>query len=142
VSVFEVAVDARDGNAELFLTEWDGGASLCESSVSPTGGARRTHVRVVSLDELIETERLRPPTLVKIDVEGAELGVVKGMVRTIAKFKPMIIYELDDGDRGSFLRRWDELDRFVVALGYRVAHLEDAYPHTPWHVGHSLALPG
>jgi FkbM family methyltransferase len=141
LAVFEVAADEKSGIAKLYVTRWDGGSSLRAEAIA-TGEPREEHsVRVVALDDLVEDERLRPPTLVKIDVEGAERGVLGGMLQTIAKHKPILVYEVDDEDRVSFAHRRLALDGFVESLGYRVTHLEESYPNLQWQVGHSLALP-
>jgi FkbM family methyltransferase len=142
VSVSEVAVDETSGTGSLLLTDWDGGSSLSTALVAPSASVGQRAVRVIALDDLIESGGVRPPTLVKIDVEGAEFGVLRGMVRTIAAFKPALVYEVDDGDREAFHRRWEALDQFVSRLGYKVTHLENSYSHLDWNVGHSLAVPG
>ena len=141
VGLFEVAVGRSSGSAELLLTEWNGGASLSSSAVKPSDPVSRRNVRVVALDDFIPAEKLRMPTFVKIDVEGLELEVIQGMTKTIATARPILLYEVDDEKKDSFLRRWAELDEYVERLGYQIIHLEDSYPLLDWHVGHSLALP-
>jgi FkbM family methyltransferase len=141
VSVFEVAADATSGVGELLMTDWDGGSSLSDTSVAPNHPTERRAVRVIALDDLIEAERLRPPTVVKIDVEGAEMRVLDGMKRTIERFKPVLVYEVDDGDKAAFERRWQALDERVRGFGYRVTHLEPSYSNLHWQVGHSMAVP-
>jgi FkbM family methyltransferase len=141
VRVFDVAVDASTGTRELFLTGWDGGASLSSHAVEVFEGVTRRAVRTVALDDLIDAHGLRPPTLVKIDVEGAELSALQGMRKTIEKCKPILVYEVDDHDPAVFAQRQQSLDQFVTGLGYRVTHHEQSYPGMAWQVGHSLALP-
>jgi FkbM family methyltransferase len=141
VHVFEVAVSNAPGAQELLLTDWDGGGMLETSAVpaaSPTG---RVCVSVVVLDDFIRAQKLLPPTFVKIDVEGVEFEVLQGMSRTLAEHKPVLLYEIDDGDKQSFTRRRSALDQFVAGFGYDVSHLEESYPGTGWNVGHTLALP-
>lgn len=141
ISIFDVAVGCASGVSELHLSKWDGGASLSGSEAPTPKPVEVRSVPVVALDEIVSAKELRAPTLVKIDVEGAELGVIRGMLETISKFKPVVIYEVDDGNRASFERRWEVLDQLVKGLGYDVAHLEDSYPNLRWYVGHSVALP-
>lgn len=139
--VFEVAVGSEARQDELLVTEWDGGGALSRYPVGPSGSVSRTPVRVVPLDEFIPERGLPLPTFVKIDVEGAELEVIEGMTGTIARCRPVLLYEVDDGDRSRFARRWAELDERVRSLGYEIVRLENAYPDLKWNVGHSVALP-
>lgn len=139
--LFEVAVGQTSGNAELLLTEWDGGSTLSSSVVSPSEPVSRRTVRVVALDDFISAEKLPRPDFVKIDVEGVEPEVIQGMIRTISEARPILLYEVDDGDKDSLMRRWGELDEQVKALGYEIVRLPDSYPTIDWHVGHSLARP-
>jgi FkbM family methyltransferase len=141
VKLFDVAVGRSSGTAELLLTHWDGGSSLATSAVKPDEPISRRTVQVVALDDLVDRENLRPPSFVKIDVEGVELDVLAGMSKTIASAKPILLYEVDDGSKDSFERRWSELDAYVNDLGYEVAHLRPSYENAGWNVGHSLAIP-
>ena len=141
VSIFEVAADSQSGTGELLLADWDGGSSLRNAAAGAVEPVERRMVPVVSLDDLVDDEGLRPPTVVKIDVEGSEMGALQGMVKTLEKFKPVLVYEVDDADRAAFERRWNALDRFVARLGYDVTHLENSYPHLSRNVGHSVAIP-
>jgi FkbM family methyltransferase len=138
---FELAVGSHAGNLELLLSDWNGGASLSPAAVKPTEAVARRTVRVVALDDFIAEQRLRPPTFVKIDVEGFELEVMQGMAKTIAACQPTLLFEVDDGDRTVFERRWRELDDYIAGFGYRIVHLADSYANTKWYVGHSLARP-
>ena len=142
VHVFEIALGSYTGSAELILTEWDGGSTLSTSAVEPSDAISRRTVGVAALDELARTEKLRSPDFIKIDVEGAELEVLRGMSGILARARPILLYELDDGDKASFDRRWKELDDYVKrSFGYEIQRLENSYANEHWFVGHSLALP-
>jgi hypothetical protein len=84
---------------------------------------------------------MAPPDMVKIDVEGAEMEVLRGLEQSIRAYKPILLYEVDDQDPKLFLKRQAELDTFVISLGYVVSHLESSYPRDGSWVGHSLAVP-
>jgi FkbM family methyltransferase len=141
IRLFQLAVGRKQCMAEFLLTQWDGGGSLCAAAVRQEQVVARATVPVASLDELIPSASLPGPTLVKIDVEGAEMDVLEGMSETIQRFNPILLYEVDDGDPGTLRRRWAALDDLVRGYGYAVHHLESSYPNRGWHVGHSLALP-
>lgn len=56
------------------------------SSSSIIGGG--TEVEGVTLDSFVERNKLKRIDFIKLDVEGAEINVLKGATETIKKFKP------------------------------------------------------
>ena len=64
------------------------------------------------IDDLVDMGDLPEPTFVKIDVEGAEGQVLKGMRRTVAKARLIVFVECSDAGRET---TWPLLSE----LGYR-----------------------
>jgi FkbM family methyltransferase len=74
------AVADREGAGDFVLSGSTGTDRLASANEVP--GNSVTHVTVVTLDDFCAREGLRPD-FVKIDVEGAELAVLRGARRTI-----------------------------------------------------------
>lgn len=51
-------------------------------------------VKVSRLDSLVEAGEIPTPALIKIDVEGAEAGVLRGAERTLRQARPILLIEL------------------------------------------------
>ncbi len=47
-------------------------------------------VRCITLDEYVNSQDVRPPNYLKIDVEGGEGAVLRGAAYVLSKFKPVI----------------------------------------------------
>ena len=78
---------------------------------SQTGGVRETQtVPSVSLDWA--AERIPPPDVLKIDVEGAELGVFQGAAKLLETKRPVVLFESFVGESQ------DEITRILKRLGY------------------------
>jgi FkbM family methyltransferase len=94
----------------------------------------RSLVPVSSLDSWLAQTDQRPPSLVKIDVEGAEVGVLRGMEQTLEDSGPTLIIELHSTNA----QVADVLD----AVGYRHAPIEVPEPtrEAPYWA-HVLARP-
>lgn len=58
-----------------------------ETGVKATGH----RVRTIALDQLVATENLRPPALIKVDVEGHAEAVIRGAIDTIGAHQPTLI---------------------------------------------------
>jgi FkbM family methyltransferase len=140
VTVIGKAVSNRSGRGEVALASYAGGAAL-STVTAPPDAVGTLPIEVITIDELVFRERLRPPSLVKIDVEGAEIEVLQGMTRTLRECRPVVLYEIDDQDRAAFERKQAGCDTFVRELGYQITRLENSYPDIRWIVGHTLATP-
>ncbi|WP_457811050.1 FkbM family methyltransferase [Sinorhizobium meliloti] len=96
-------------------------------------------VDVTTLDDAIARHGLRPPSLVKIDVEGAEIEVLRGMTETLRTHRPSIIYEIDDATREGLDRKARQIAALLTSAGYVLAALPPSYTEQSWHVQHLLA---
>lgn len=141
IEVFNKAVGAQTGRAELRLAHHIGGAVLA-SAGEPPDPRGRIAVDIVALDDFIKQRNLQPPKLVKIDVEGAELDVLRGMRQTLNADRPKVVYEIDDVSREGLERKAVKIAAFLAAVGYVLTPLPAAYPNDDWQVAHVLARPG
>jgi FkbM family methyltransferase len=132
ISVITKAVAAQTGVARLQIVDDQSWSKLVETGEHPNR-QEEIEVETAALDDLLARREILPPTVVKIDVEGAELSVLAGMRRTIEEHRPTIICELHDTNR-----------QFVDAMGehqYRVINLEGTAPIEIGDSAYALALP-
>jgi FkbM family methyltransferase len=133
VRVVERALSDAPGRARLQLVE-----DLSWSRLEATGAHPLTteivEVELATVDDLVATGEVPPPAAVKIDVEGSELEVLRGMEETIRGQGPAIVCELH-GTGAAFA----ELMR---SFGYAVQNLDGTGPvEASDALGHALALP-
>lgn len=134
LTVIEKAVADEAGTGRLQVVDDQSWSKLVEYGEHPFTESV-IDIELVALDDLLAGDEIRPPTVVKIDVEGAELAVLEGMRRTLADHRPAVICEL----HGTHV----EVAAFLRDAGYRVINLEG--PHSVEEEGapsaHALALP-
>uniref|UniRef100_B8HV71 Methyltransferase FkbM family n=1 Tax=Cyanothece sp. (strain PCC 7425 / ATCC 29141) TaxID=395961 RepID=B8HV71_CYAP4 len=140
VRIFDQAISSSSGEAELLLAQHIGGASLA-TAATPPDLRGRMKVKTASIDDLLQSLSLKPPSLVKIDVEGAEIDVLHGMLQTIQTYQPVIIYEVDDGDFVAFQEKRQNIAKLMLSLNYQTMVMEKSYPEIQWHVEHAVAIP-
>ena len=75
-------------------------------------------IKSTSIDELVKASNLIPK-FIKIDVEGAEFGVLKGMIYVLEKFAPSIMIEKHPTLIPKNLKI-SQIDNFLVEKGYRI----------------------
>ena len=72
-------------------------------------------LEIVGIDEL---DIKRKINFIKLDVEGFELEVIKGMTKTLKRDKPMMMIEI-------WTRNLDEIHEIMDPLGYQFELIED-----------------
>lgn len=72
------------------------------------------NIKIVSIDELEISDRVG---LVKIDVEGLELDVIKGMISTIKRYKPYMMLEIQNSNFENINAILTELDYQFIVTG-------------------------
>ncbi len=115
--LLKAAASDRDGGGEL----WDYPAEhvLAASLERPEAslGFRPTSVSLVRLDTLVAQGLLPPPDLLKIDVEGHEAAVLRGLGDHLAARRPTLIVEVLSDHAATAVAE------AVRGLGYRVFDL-------------------
>ena len=78
-------------------------------------------IKALRLDDVLsDITRL---DVLKIDVEGAELLVLKGAQQLLVRFKPVIAFESSEESAASFGHSTTDAKRFLAQLGYRLFRL-------------------
>lgn len=129
----QVALGQAEGTAMLHLRTAgaDPEASVVAGFREPSFYRSSLSVRVVPGDRQLSELGLGAVAMVKVDVEGAELEVLRGLRATLSRERPAVLCELlppFEGDTELSLeriRRQRELDAFLRALAYQVAVVEE-----------------
>jgi FkbM family methyltransferase len=118
----EVLAAAIDGESGIATLEFASGGRASNALAGFAGRYvpfGRSTGRMLSpalrLDDLLS---ISVPTLVKLDIEGAELVALRGATRLLAEIRPTLIVEIDSG-------LWDEATAFLDDAGYRLFDPDD-----------------
>ncbi|MCC7207423.1 MAG: FkbM family methyltransferase [Anaerolineae bacterium] len=141
IKVVEKAAADHAGRETLILARDAGGAMLESTNERPPDATREITVELIRIDDMVSAGTLRPPDFIKIDVEGAEMSVLRGMQQTMRDHRPVVLFEVDAEHAPDMERKYAECAELLGGCGYDVERLQDAYAHIPWSVAHGLARP-
>lgn len=92
IKAFNVAVGDHEGTVRLWHARES--SAIASTSYRVPGGRQET-VELGTIDGYVTAGTVRPPRLIKIDVEGHELDVVRGAMGTIRTYLPDLIFEVN-----------------------------------------------
>jgi FkbM family methyltransferase len=122
VEVYQCALGDRSGEVQFFVNTRQSGYS---SLLKPQGSAhtRQINVPMKRLDDLTRSEQA---DVMKIDVEGAELGVLRGAESLIGLSRPVIMFESGPEENGGYTKAamwgWFNERRYMIFVPNRLAH--------------------
>jgi FkbM family methyltransferase len=108
---------------EILYIHDDTNSSMSSLSHLNIANTHKVSVTCTTLDSLVEKHQLTRVDLIKIDVEGAELSVLRGALRTLRKMNPMIVLELDTRLLSGFGVTMDDVTRLLDDFDYDVRPL-------------------
>jgi FkbM family methyltransferase len=125
VDVHQCAAGNEEVEVAFFVNKRDSGFSSLSSPVSRGTDIVETRVPMKRLDDLIAYNNI---DVIKIDVEGAELGVLRGGERLIRGNRPTIMFESGVQQHSGLnyqvtdLWQWFGDREFEIVVPNRVAH--------------------
>jgi len=89
---FALADEAGETDVKIDRNSWNQGAF---SLSNKNAGNETQKISIKVADEVPEIQALEQLALIKIDVEGFEYHVLRGLTKTLKKHRPRIIFEYD-----------------------------------------------
>lgn len=133
-TILNVALWETDGAGELFLErgyQRDTRATL-RPNIRPSRCYEALHVPTSTFESVRTRHGIRKVGLIKIDVEGAELNVLRGMSSTLVSDRPPVLCEvlLRDkmADKTGYIEEVRELERFLGEVDYKIYRIEKSKP--------------
>jgi FkbM family methyltransferase len=119
--VFPVALADVTGQAQFMVAgyEHEGHNTLGAFAYEGVTGATET-VELRKLDDLVAESPLPQIDVLKMDVEGAELRVLRGAVSVLKNHRPIILFEVSESSLRNQGTNGSELVEFVRQQGYTI----------------------
>ncbi len=123
VEIHNVALSNKKGIADFFVCpDRPAISGLKKRNISSSVRIEKVQVQTDRLDDIIPYDiRIH---LIKIDVEGAELMVLKGAVQMLKRYKPIVLFECGMGGSNFYDTTPEQVWNFFTTIGYQVSLLE------------------
>jgi FkbM family methyltransferase len=123
VTLVRCALSDSEGQMEMGR-EVGGGAGTGNAAFRQSAGGlgqplEWSTVKVRRLDDVINEIGIPRLDFIKIDVEGAEIGVLRGGLETLKRFRPIIYGEFSAGLMPRFNSNFAEVGQLMAPVGYR-----------------------
>lgn len=132
VEIVVAAVSDAPGRREIFAppgVSANQGQASFHRRESVVAVARPVEVETV--DRLVATRGGRAPRLIKVDVEGDELAVLRGAGGTLRDARPIVVFEYDEATFRAGGVAWGAVESYLAReLDYELEELDDdGRPH-------------
>ena len=135
VRAFACAASERDTSLRLIQSQGAGATTshLAYQGEQPSSGTA-VDINAVALDQLAERENLRPPVLIKIDVEGHAAAALKGARGVLRHHHPRLLISLHCPEECQGVRsELEPLGYLPYSLENRPIAWDDALFQTVWY---------
>lgn len=126
--IVPVGLSDKDTVLQLGLnSETDPAASMVENFRPGQNIARKIYVPVNRFDTVDEKLRIGAISIIKIDVEGAELEVLQGLVDTIKTKRPSVIMEIlpcYTNENVTRIKRQEKVEQLFSSLNYTIFRIK------------------
>ena len=119
ITLLPFALSDIAGDAEFAINKnsWNQGTFSLNGK---NEGGEKQQVIIKVGDDVAEVQNLQSLALIKIDVEGFEYQVIKGLTQTLKKHRPRIIFEYDSNYWANTGQKIQDCYSLLKAIGYQV----------------------
>lgn len=126
--IYSVALSNEHGSRELSVAGTNNGAGGGTHTLSTDENSKTININVIEGDRLIKNGKIDPPSVIKIDVEGAEQLVLEGLTNTLKTECRVVYCEVHPDRLNQFGSSEKELKKLLRSLGYSLQIIEDRSP--------------
>jgi FkbM family methyltransferase len=130
INAINAAASDMSGKASFHVTEWDDASSLLPPAKTGStfdkymSAVDQIEVNTITLDEFCDAHKIGHIDLLKMDAQGAELKILHGSARLLAKKAINVIYsEVDFMEIYENAGRYHEIASYLHGFGYELHNL-------------------
>jgi FkbM family methyltransferase len=119
ITLFNLGLGSIKETASLYNVNENnrGMLRILDKAGEPNNFSKST-IEIYTIDQIMTEKKISRPDIIKIDVEGYELRVLKGAEKTLKEYMPILFIELDDNNLREQKSSALALIQYVRSLGY------------------------
>lgn len=127
ITLINAAASDKNGTQDIYVLT-NGKDAWNSMAVKPEEGQYRIdQIATINVDVLVESGKIPAPTIIKIDVEGWEMHVLKGLEKTIGMYRPTMLIEFTSSNLEAAGTTSAELGRYVQSRDYELFSYDPRY---------------
>jgi len=131
IEVQELCLSDREGTVDLHMHRKNsGGNSIIEGNIGTAEQGAALSVKSLTMDTWVSQAQVPRVDVIKIDVQGAEMLVLRGGKKTIERYKPTLLIEIENPNLIPAGTEWRKLlqEMFAESYSVRVAGAVSGFP--------------
>lgn len=124
INVFNTAIGDFDGNAQFFIHNCSDSSGDGLIDTGRAGESKAVITEICKLDTWSMKNKVSNISIIKIDVEGAELLVLRGAIELIKRYKPIIFMELLEINVKNYDFEINDIFNFIDKINYSCFSLD------------------
>lgn len=134
VAVFACGLSDKAGTSELHMPIKKSGSmgfGLSHMGAAGTGAVRTESVALSTIDDFVKRHGVTRLDFIKADIEGWEMRMLAGGVRTLQTLRPVLMLEASDAYLARAGDTVQSMADFIAGVGYDVLNLGTGAPLKP-----------
>lgn len=138
VSVHQLGLAEKEGAVRVMIPRWGMFRFTTRAFIAPDSEAEVPEgfkdvvpmtIHLTTLDQFVTEAGIEQLDFLKADVEGAELSLLEGGRKSIERWRPTVLLEIEDRHLGRYGQRAVDVVEFMEGYGYRMHRFVDGSLH-------------
>ena len=123
VHIENMGLGDKKGQFKLYAIE-EGNNGMHQVRNDDLTGVNFSTITIEVIDEYIVNNNIPGPQLIKIDTEGYEMNILRGSIKTLQTYRPVLFIEVDDNNLKLQNQSASSLINFISSLNYNIVNVQ------------------
>jgi FkbM family methyltransferase len=122
INVLQQCVGDKDGEIDFYISH-SSDVSGCKITEFHSN-SKKIKVKINTFDTIVKTVGIKEIDLIKIDTEGAELGILNNAINSLNEFRPVMVIEFSNKTTAAYGYHPSDIYNFLVKNNYQIFNFD------------------